>query len=163
MVRKGHQTRNVNSDCFFTEAARPAELFQQFLFLLLIYSIRSSSGFRWMLQFPPTVQRYAGLESQCWEGNPKTYRVGDKDGDGDENPKMYWREGRTATDGMLERYLHQVSAHATNRAVVELVMGLLKMWFHSLDGSAGTFLQNRADRVYCASLMCCAALCTIRA
>eukprot|EP00061_Rhincodon_typus_P006135 g26444.t1 len=33
VLRKGHRTRNVNSDVFFTGAAGPAELFQQLWFL----------------------------------------------------------------------------------------------------------------------------------
>eukprot|EP00061_Rhincodon_typus_P008339 g30861.t1 len=42
VLRKGHRTRNINSNFFFTDAARPAELFQQLLPLFLIYSICSS-------------------------------------------------------------------------------------------------------------------------
>eukprot|EP00061_Rhincodon_typus_P007952 g30134.t1 len=36
VLRKGHQTRNVNSDFFSTDAARHAELLQQPLFLYII-------------------------------------------------------------------------------------------------------------------------------
>eukprot|EP00061_Rhincodon_typus_P018244 g47343.t1 len=39
-VQKGHRTRKINSDFFFTDVARPAEFFQQLQFLFLIYSIR---------------------------------------------------------------------------------------------------------------------------
>eukprot|EP00061_Rhincodon_typus_P016808 g45211.t1 len=39
LPHKGHRTRNINSDILFTYAARPAELFQQLLFLFLIHSI----------------------------------------------------------------------------------------------------------------------------
>eukprot|EP00061_Rhincodon_typus_P019091 g48546.t1 len=44
-ILAGHWTRNVNSEFFSTDAARPAKLFQQLLFLFLIYSIRSSFSF----------------------------------------------------------------------------------------------------------------------
>eukprot|EP00061_Rhincodon_typus_P016973 g45459.t1 len=63
---EGSPTRNINSGIFFTDVVRPAELFQQLLFLFLIYGIRSSLGFYFACFMAPTQQKTIFLKVE-WE------------------------------------------------------------------------------------------------